>query len=90
MAPSSDAPAFHSGHITTLRERHGWTKAQLARDVHVSRDTIERLETNHAKRPSMLLLNALADAFGCKVADFFQSKAIRRKPLPVRRGSGRG
>jgi DNA-binding XRE family transcriptional regulator len=84
MANYSEAPPFHSGHITTLRMRNGWTKAQLARIVHVSRDTIERLETNHAKRPSMLLLNALADAFGCKVADFFQPQPIRRKS--ARRG----
>lgn len=57
----------------TLRERRGergWSQAELARRVDVSRQTINALETGKYD-PSLPLAFALADLFGCLIEDLF-------------------
>ena len=46
-----------------LRERHGWTQADLAGRVGVSRNTINRVE-NALALPSVGLLDRLSGAYG--------------------------
>jgi DNA-binding XRE family transcriptional regulator len=86
MPTDPGALTFYARHVTALRREHGWTKAQLARLVRVSRDTIDRLEANGARAPRLALLEDLANAFGCRVRDFFDPKPPARRPLRKERG----
>ena len=57
----------------TLRERRGelgWSQAELARRVDVSRQTINALETGRYD-PSLPLAFALAEVFRCTIEDIF-------------------
>lgn len=64
--------------IKARRERAGMTQALLGDLVSVERNTIARLETGN-RRPSIDLLERLADALGCRVRDL----------LPEERGKGK-
>ncbi len=58
----------------SLRERRGalgWSQAELARRVEVSRQTINALE-NGRYDPSLPLAFALAQVFGCRIEDLFE------------------
>lgn len=58
---------------TTLRDRRGelgWSQAELARRVEVSRQTINALETGRYD-PSLPLAFALADVFHCSIEELF-------------------
>ena len=58
---------------TTLRARRGelgWSQAELARRVDVSRQTINALETGRSD-PSLPLAFALADVFRCTIEELF-------------------
>lgn len=62
---------------TTLRERRGelgWSQAELARRVDVSRQTINALETGRYD-PSLPLAFALADVFRCSIEELFTPDA---------------
>jgi putative transcriptional regulator len=52
------------------RERLGWTQAELAERVGVSRKTVNTIE-NHVFAPSALLAIKLARAVGRAVEDLF-------------------
>ena len=57
----------------TLRQRRGelgWSQAELARRVEVSRQTINALETGRYD-PSLPLAFALAQVFRCAIEDLF-------------------
>ena len=59
---------------TTLRDRRGefgWSQAELARRVDVSRQTINALETGRYD-PSLPLAFALADVFRCPIEELFE------------------
>ena len=73
--------AFH-------RRRLGWSRAELARRVHVSRDTIVRLETYGARRPRLDLLGALATVFGISGVELIDADGAPAPARPSRR-SGR-
>ena len=53
------------------RERLGWTQAELAERVGVSRKTVNTIE-NHVFAPSALLAIKLARAVGRSVEDVFR------------------
>ena len=52
------------------RERRGWTQAELAERVGVSRKTVNTIE-NHVFAPSALLAIKLARTIGTSVEDLF-------------------
>lgn len=56
--------------LKSERERLGWTQAELADQVGVSRKTINTIE-NHIFQPSALLAIKLARAVGRRVEDVF-------------------
>ncbi len=69
--------------INSLRERRaqlGWSQAELARRVDVSRQTINALETGKYD-PSLPLAFALADVFRCGIEDLFVPDAHVADPL---------
>lgn len=58
---------------SALRERRmdaGWSQGDLAQRVHVSRQTINAIETARYE-PSLSLALKLAALFGCSVEDLF-------------------
>jgi len=56
--------------LRTLREERGWTQAELARRVSVSRKTINTVE-NRIFIPSTVLALKLAQAFEAQVEALF-------------------
>lgn len=59
---------------SSLRQRRtdlGWSQAELARRVDVSRQTINALETGKYD-PSLPLAFALADVFRCTIEELFE------------------
>ena len=56
------------------RETRGWTQADLAEAVGVSRKTINTVE-NGVFVPSTIIALKLARAFGCTVEDLFSLEA---------------
>ncbi|OJY69634.1 MAG: transcriptional regulator [Sphingobium sp. 66-54] len=62
-------PPLHN-RLRALREARGWTQAELAERVAVSRKTINTVE-NRVFTPSTVLALKLARAFGVSVEDLF-------------------
>ena len=56
--------------IRVLRAEKGWSQAELAKRVNVSRNSINAVE-NGRFDPSLPLAFRIADAFGLKVEDVF-------------------
>ena len=54
-----------------LRAAKGWTQAELARQLDVSRQTVISLEKGHYD-PSLPLAFKIATLFGCRIEDVFQ------------------
>jgi putative transcriptional regulator len=57
--------------LRELRAERGWSQAQLADELDVSRQTINALETGKFD-PSLPLAFKLAELFGRKIEDIFQ------------------
>jgi putative transcriptional regulator len=55
-------------HVKALREDRNWTQQDLAQRVTTSRVTIARLEVG-IRKPSVAMLEHLADAFRITLAD---------------------
>jgi putative transcriptional regulator len=60
-----------SSRLNQLRGEHGWTQAQLAAEVGVSRQTINSIETGRFE-PSLTLALKLARLFDTPVESIFQ------------------
>ena len=56
--------------IRVLRAEKGWSQAELAERVHVSRNSINAVE-NGKFDPSLPLAFRIADAFALKIEDVF-------------------
>jgi molybdate-binding protein/DNA-binding XRE family transcriptional regulator len=68
----------------SIRQRRliqGWSQAELAKRVGVSRQALNAIEGGHA-RPSIETAIELARALGCTVEALFVSEAPRRLPAP--------
>lgn len=57
--------------LRELRAERGWSQAQLADELDVSRQTINALETGKFD-PSLPLAFKIAELFGRKIEDIFQ------------------
>lgn len=57
--------------IPDLRQQRGWSQADLARQLQVSRQTVNALERGRYD-PSLPLAFAIARRFGLAVEDVFQ------------------
>ncbi len=53
--------------VKQLREGKGWTQAELAKRVKVTRPYITMLESGVRKTPSLMMLKRLAKALGVPV-----------------------
>nr|WP_275672389.1 helix-turn-helix transcriptional regulator [Thermomonas alba] len=53
-----------------LREQQGWSQAELAQRLAVSRQTVNALETGKYD-PSLPLAFRIARLFGCRIEDVF-------------------
>ena len=58
-------------HVRELRGQKGWSQAELAEKLNVSRQTINAIETERYD-PSLPLAFALAKLFRCKLEDIFE------------------
>ncbi len=58
-------------HIPQLRADRGWSQAELAERLGVSRQTVNALERGRYD-PSLPLAFSLARLFGCMIEDIFQ------------------
>ncbi|WP_240096404.1 helix-turn-helix transcriptional regulator [Thermomonas flagellata] len=56
--------------LRTLREHQGWSQAELAQRLDVSRQTVNALETGKYD-PSLPLAFRIARLFGCRIEDVF-------------------
>lgn len=56
--------------LRTLREHLGWSQAELAQRLDVSRQTVNALETGKYD-PSLSLAFRIARLFGCRIEDVF-------------------
>lgn len=56
--------------LADRRKKHGWTQAQLAAQLGVSRQTVISIERGHFD-PSLPLAFRLAVAFDCRIEDVF-------------------
>jgi putative transcriptional regulator len=57
-------------HVKFYRERHGWSQAELARRLGVSRQTINAVETDKYD-PSLPLALRMAKLFSVSVPELF-------------------
>ncbi len=57
--------------IAELRATSGWSQAELATRLDVSRQTVNALERGRYD-PSLPLAFRLAQLFGCRIEDIFQ------------------
>ena len=57
--------------VRDLRTEKGWSQAELADKLTVSRQTVNAIETGRYD-PSLPLAFALAKLFRCKIEDIFQ------------------
>lgn len=53
--------------IAQLREKHGWTQAELARKVRTTQSGIARLENPNYRRYSFTTLEKVANALGARL-----------------------
>ena len=58
-------------HVRELRSRKGWSQAELADRLNVSRQTVNAIETERYD-PSLPLAFALAKLFRCGLEDIFE------------------
>lgn len=61
-----------SQNIKAERARSGFTQDEIAKVLNISRITYRKIE-NTPTRYSFTKLEALAEAFGCNVTDFFMA-----------------
>ncbi|GGB99159.1 transcriptional regulator [Oxalicibacterium flavum] len=59
-----------NNHLRTLRAERGWSQADLATRLNVSRQTINAIETGRYD-PSLPLAFAMANAFELRIEDIF-------------------
>lgn len=59
--------------LRVLRAEKGWSQADLAEELGVSRQAVNAIETGKHD-PSLTLAFALADAFGQRIEDLFLHK----------------
>jgi len=57
-------------HLAVLRKERGWTQADLATHLEVSRQTVNAIETERYE-PSLTLAFRIADLFGRRIEDVF-------------------
>jgi len=70
--------------VRELRNARGWTQADLAAELSVSRQTIYAIETGRFD-PSLPLAFAIAEVFGRAIEDiFFPNGAIPQEDPPER------
>lgn len=63
--------------IRELREQRGWTQADLARELDISRQTVNALEGGRWD-PSLALAFAIAELFGERLETMFTPSATPR------------
>ena len=59
--------------LPELRGQHGWTQAELAERLAVSRQTVNAIETERYE-PSLTLAFAIGSLFGLPVEKIFHAK----------------
>lgn len=59
--------------IPKWREKRGWTQEELATHAGVARDIVAKIE-RQSRNPTLDVLDRLAQALGCTVKDFFDSR----------------
>ena len=59
--------------LRVLRAQRAWSQADLARELEVSRQTVNALETGKYD-PSLPLAFRIARLFGCRIEDIFQDQ----------------
>jgi putative transcriptional regulator len=70
MAPDLNIGPDMKNRIRVLRAEKGWSQADLAERVQVSRNSINAVE-NGKFDPSLPLAFRIADVFGLKIEDVF-------------------
>ena len=60
--------------LRVLRAERAWSQADLARELEVSRQTVNALETGKYD-PSLPLAFKIARLFRCRIEDVFQDQA---------------
>lgn len=83
-APSSSppgAPLSVADRVRQLRERRGWTQAQLAHAAQLTRGTVSRVERG-AERPRGRTAEALAQALGVGAAELLGLTAGQGELFP--------
>lgn len=65
--------------IKTLREEHGLTQDQLAKELNISRNAISNYE-NGVRRPDLDLVTKMCDIFNVTLDSFFKEELVYRKP----------
>jgi len=73
-------------HLRVLRAEAGWSQAELARRLGVSRQTVNAVETGKYD-PSLPLAFALARAFGRRIEDLFDDDGGGGAPTGLREGA---
>ena len=64
-------------HMHVLRAERGWSQAELARRLGVSRQTVNAIETDRYD-PSLPLAFGIARAFGKRIEEIFEPKDLHR------------
>jgi putative transcriptional regulator len=57
--------------LKVLRAERDWSQAELAERLHVSRQTVNAIETGKYD-PSLPLAFTIARLFGCRIEDIFE------------------
>lgn len=70
-------------HLRTLRQRRGWTQAQLATKSGIAQNTISRLEHNPLASPSRATVVALGRALSADPLQIRFGPDPRQKRTPV-------
>lgn len=65
--------------IKSLREEHGLTQDQLAKELNISRNAISNYE-NGVRRPDLDLVTKMCDIFNVTLDSFFKEELVYRKP----------
>lgn len=77
--------------IKRSRKRHGMSRQQLAKELHVSEGTVKRLEEDDILIPGNNLLKAISEALGCSYERLLELRGktgyagIRLSVSPVKR-----
>ena len=74
--------------IADLRREQGWTQADLAGRLEVSRQTVISLEQGRYD-PSLPLAFRIAEVFDCRIEDVFSPPSVRAAGGPGRGRAGR-